>query len=171
MKNVIYVGTFDPIHVTHIDVLRNAILSNEKVTVIVYDSEDKTYKVDLLTRVEWVRKTIKKSKLDIEVIAIEEENFADYIIKNKIDTVIRRLRKTTELGREEIKVKEFIHRIQEDIDIHYIVTGSKLTSSSIRRVIRQGHDPIVKGEISGKEVIVELLPEVIKQEVIKAYND
>lgn len=170
MKNAIYIGSFDPIHITHINVLRNASLNIEKITVLIFDYDDKTYNVNILTRAEWVREALKEAKLDIEVIDIMKENFEEYILNNKIDTVIRRLKKTTELGREEVKFKEFIHKIKEDIDINYIVTGSKLTSSSIRRAIRHGHDLVTKVEVSGKDIVVELLPKIIKVKVIKEYN-
>lgn len=170
MKNAIYVGTFDPIHVSHIDVLKNSILNCEKITILIYNSEDKTYNVDIHTRANWVKETLKEAKLDINVVQITEDLFEEYILNNKIDTIIRRLKKTMTLEREEIKIKKFIHKIKEDIDINYIVTGSKLTSSSIRRAIRQGQDPIIKREFSGREITFELLPKTIKEKVVKAYN-
>lgn len=170
MKKAIYIGTFDPIHITHIEVLRNARINHENVKVIIYDSDDKTYKVDILTRFQWVKEYLKEAKLDVQVVILEKKDFKKYILDNKIDTIIRRLRKTTEISKEELRVKKIIHSINEEINIHYIVTGSNLSSGAIRRMIRSGNEPIIEIK-SGEEVkIIELVSSKNKKEIVRRYN-
>ena len=102
-KIVIYPGTFDPITLGHIDVIKKALKLFKKLIVAVSDGENKNYLFNVDERIEIVKKALfsdlKLDKKKIKVISFTSLT-TDVCKKYKSNIILRGLRAVSDFEYE-----------------------------------------------------------------------
>ena len=87
----VYAGSFNPIHLGHIDIIKRAVKIFGSVIVIVTNNSSKHYEVSIEDRMSLVQQTIESEMLDsyVEVIRLEEgESVADFCMAEVVDVLV-----------------------------------------------------------------------------------
>lgn len=99
----VYAGSFNPIHLGHIDIIKRAVKIFGRVIVIVTNNSSKHYAVSIEDRMSLVQQTIESEMLDsyVEVIRLEEgESVADFCMAEVVDVLVRGIRSSADTSFE-----------------------------------------------------------------------
>lgn len=99
----VYAGSFNPIHLGHIDIIKRAVKIFGRVIVIVTNNSSKHYAVSVEDRMSLVQQTIESEMLDsyVEVIRLEEgESVADFCMAEVVDVLVRGIRSSADTSFE-----------------------------------------------------------------------
>lgn len=141
-KIAVYPGSFDPPTLGHLDVIKRALEIFDRIIVLVSDSKNKNYMFSKEERSKMIKEMVK----DIKEVSVESLPglLVDYLKKNKIRTVIRGLRITSDFDYE-FQMSSFNRVLYPNIETIYIISDIKytlLSSSLVRELI------LNKGDIS-----------------------
>ena len=158
MRVGIYPGSFDPITLGHLDVIkRSAKLMDELIIGVLQNSS----KVPLFSAEERV-KLIEKVVSDIPNVKVEAFDglTVDFAKKRNATVIVRVLRAITDFEYE-LTIAQTNHKLNEDIDTMFLTTSveySYLSSSIVKEIASYG------GDISKfvPESIVELVRDKYK---------
>ncbi len=158
MRVGIYPGSFDPITLGHLDVIkRSAKLMDELIIGVLQNSS----KVPLFSAEERV-KLIEKVVSDIPNVKVEAFDglTVDFAKKRNATVIVRGLRAITDFEYE-LTIAQTNHKLNEDIDTMFLTTSveySYLSSSIVKEIASYG------GDISKfvPESIVELVRDKYK---------
>ncbi len=140
MKRAIYPGTFDPITVGHISVIKRARRIFDEVLVAVADSKTKKPMFDLDTRVKMAEKSLEDMD-GIEVVPFDIL-LVKFCKQNGINTIIRGLRAVSDFEYE-LQIGYANASLDRDIDTIYLMPSLKhafISSTVVRDIIRHGGD-------------------------------
>lgn len=99
----VYAGSFNPIHLGHIDIIKRAVKIFGSVIVIVTNNSSKHYEVSIEDRMSLVQQAIESEMLDsyVEVIHLEEgESVADFCMAEVVDVLVRGVRSGADMSFE-----------------------------------------------------------------------
>ncbi len=138
MKTAIYPGSFDPITNGHADIIRRASRVFDKIYVAVAQNPSKKYLFSEIERQTMIRKIFKDNKK----IVVESFNglLSDYVVKKKVNTVIRGLRVVTDFDYE-LSLALMNKNLNHDLETIFFMTDEKLlfiSSSMIKEVAKFG---------------------------------
>lgn len=160
MKKVLYPGSFDPITYGHMDVVRQALKTYDKVIIGIFVNSSKNSGLFTLEEREKIIKEIYLNEPKIEVISCDK-NVAtvDIALANGCDTIVRGLRDLTDFASEINMAALNLQISNEKVNtVAYFANPANVTisSSMVKEVFRLGKDispfvhPIVKREIIKK---------------------
>ena len=96
----VYAGSFNPIHLGHMDIIKRAVRIFGKVVIIVTDNSSKHYEVSIEKRMHLVRLAVEAEMLDsyVDVVHLEEgETVADFCMTENVDVLVRGVRTGADL--------------------------------------------------------------------------
>jgi pantetheine-phosphate adenylyltransferase len=99
----VYAGSFNPIHLGHIDIIKRAVKIFGSVIVIVTDNSTKHYAVSVEDRMSLVQKAVEFEMLDtyVQVICLKDgQSVADFCLTEYVDVLIRGIRSGADLSFE-----------------------------------------------------------------------
>ncbi len=135
MKRVIYAGSFDPIHLGHIDIIERAVslFPSRKVTVIVANNREKKHFLSITERMAVVKASLAHLDDKIEII-MYEGIISDYANENDADVMIRGIRSGTDLEYE-FNLEQFTRKTSK-METSYLTPKNEHinTSSSLVRM-------------------------------------
>jgi pantetheine-phosphate adenylyltransferase len=135
MKKVIYAGSFDPIHLGHIDIIERAIslFSSRKVTVIIANNRSKKHSFNIKDRMSIVQSALSHLKGKVDIISFEGI-ISDYANHNDADVMIRGIRNGTDLDYE-FNLEQFTRKTSK-METSYLTPNNEHinTSSSLIRM-------------------------------------
>ena len=141
MKVALYPGSFDPVTLGHLDIIRRASLMFDEVIVAVMCNSAKTPLFTLDERVKMIKESVKD--LDNVVIESFDGLLIDYCKKKNIHIVIRGLRAITDFEYE-LQIaqtnKELSHN---EVDTVFLTTSLKysyLSSSVVKEIASYNGD-------------------------------
>ena len=157
MKNITAIcpGSFDPVTLGHIDIIKRACSTFESVIVVVmYNSA----KIASFTAEERVA-MIKKSTADIPNVSVEAYDglLADYAREKNAKAIVKGLRAVSDFEYE-FQMALTNKKLNPDAETVFFTTRAEnmyLSSSVVREVARMGGD------------ISDFVPECLKQEIIE----
>ena len=139
MKKAIFPGSFDPITIGHVDIIKRAMKVFDEIIIAVGDNTDKKYMFPKEKRVEFVKQTFN----NYNSIKIESYNglTVDFCKKNNTEFMIRGLRNPADFDFE--KGIALTNRRMTDIETIFFLTSpenSFVSSSIVRDLIRNSGD-------------------------------
>ncbi|MDO4743545.1 MAG: pantetheine-phosphate adenylyltransferase [bacterium] len=157
MKNTtaIYPGSFDPVTVGHLDIIRRAASLFDNLIVVVMTNAKKAPSFTVSERVDMLKKTVA----DIPNVKIDsyEGLLADYAKKTKADVIIRGLRAVSDFEYE-FQMALTNKKLYPDTETLFLTTSAEnmyLSSSIVKQIGSMG------GNIRG------FVPDVIHDFIIK----
>ncbi|HCL56852.1 MAG TPA: pantetheine-phosphate adenylyltransferase [Spirochaetia bacterium] len=99
MPTALYPGSFDPITMGHIDIIRRASQIFDDLVIGVIHNPNKKSLFSLEKRKEMVREFLKDDKINAKVVSFEGL-LVNFVKENKIKVIIRGLRATTDFEYE-----------------------------------------------------------------------
>jgi len=139
MKKAVFPGSFDPITIGHLDIVKRGIKVFDEIIIAVGDNTDKKYMFPKEKRVEFVKQTFN----NYDNIKIESYDglTVDFCKKNNIEFMIRGLRNPADFEFE--KSIALTNREMTDIETIFFLTSpenSFISSSIVRDLIRNNGD-------------------------------
>ena len=139
MKKAIFPGSFDPITIGHVDIIKRAMKVFDEIIIAVGDNSDKKYMFPKEKRVEFVKQTFNNYN------SIKIESYSgltvDFCKKNNTEFMIRGLRNPADFEFE--KSIALTNRKMTDIETIFFLTSpenSFVSSSIVRDLIRNSGD-------------------------------
>ncbi len=158
MKIAVYPGSFDPVTLGHLDVIKR---SSKIVDILIIGVLDNSMKNALFTpqeRVELIKRVTK------ELPNVEVEAFSgltiDFARARNASLLVRGLRAVTDFEYE-LQIAQTNHKLHQEIDTIFFTTSveySYLSSSIVKEIASFGGD------------ITKFLPESIIDTVYEKYN-
>ena len=139
MKKAVFPGSFDPITIGHLDIVKRGIKIFDEIIIAIGDNTDKKYMFSKEKRVEFVERTFS----DYDKVKIESYNglTVDFCKKNNIEFMIRGLRNPADFEFE--KSIALTNREMTGIETIFFLTSPKnsfISSSIVRDLIRKKGD-------------------------------
>jgi pantetheine-phosphate adenylyltransferase len=140
MKKAIYPGTFDPLTVGHLDVIRRAAHIGDGLIVAVAESHRKNTWLSLDERVRMLREAVAGMKT-VEVVPFDGL-LVDFARKNGIEVLVRGLRAFSDFEYE-FQMALTNRRLAPDIETVFLMTSeahSFVSSTTVKEVWKLGGD-------------------------------
>lgn len=159
MKTIIYPGSFDPVTLGHVDIIRRGAKMADKLIVAVMNNPEKKYVFSVEERVEMLKKTVEGLP-NVEV-DYSEDLVVNYMKKVGAAAAIRGLRATTDFEYE-LQWVTFNQILDPDFEAMFLMASSEhsfLSSSIVRQIGCLG------GDIS--RMVPECVHEMIKEKLLR----
>lgn len=139
MKKAIYPGSFDPITLGHISIIKRGLEVFDKVTIVVGNNIKKNYLFSIDRRVDLIKKSViecLESKIGKISVDVHDGLIIDYARKNDFGTIIRGLRAVSDFEFE-IQMANTNRKLAPEIDTVFFMTEEPFlfTSSTVVREI------------------------------------
>ena len=140
MKSAMYTGSFDPITIGHIDILKRALNIFDEIIILVADNPHKKSRFSVQERVEMIKETVK----EYHNIKVDYSSglSVKYAKDHHATHLIRGLRAVTDFEYE-FQFSEANEFIDKDIDIVFFMSHKETTfisSSTIDELYQNGID-------------------------------
>lgn len=158
-KIAIYPGTFDPITVGHMDIIKRATKIFDKLVIAVAKDTSKTPIFSLDERVEMVRQDVESLNFDIEVKGFEGllVNFAK---ENEAEIIVRGLRAVSDFEYE-FQMSGMNTKLSPNIQTIFLPASESthfIASKFVKQIIKLGGD------------VKELVSDNVRKQLKDYYN-
>ena len=140
MKTGIYAGSFDPITLGHLDIIKRAARITKKLIIAVLNNNAKKPAFSVEERVQLIRKVTK------DIPGVEVMSFSgltvDFAKEQNANVLVRGLRAVTDFEYE-LQIAQLNHKLNPDIDTIFLTTSgeySYLSSSIVKEIASYGGD-------------------------------
>ena len=140
MKNAIYPGSFDPVTVGHLNIIRRASEIFDKLTVCVMVNAGKNPMFTLEERVELIKR-VTRDLPNVEV-DFSGELLAEYARKKGKCVIVKGLRAGSDFE-SEFQMAMINHKLNPDLDTMFLTAEHQytyLSSSMVKELGRYGAD-------------------------------
>jgi pantetheine-phosphate adenylyltransferase len=141
MKIAVFPGSFDPITVGHIDLVKRALPLFDKIIVAVGVNSTKKYLFDLDQRLDWLRKVFaQEPKVGVDHF---ENLTAHYCRRIGARYLLRGLRNASDFDYEKT-ISQLNHIVGDGIETVFLISQpefSHISSTIVREIIVGGGDP------------------------------
>ncbi len=140
MKTGIYAGSFDPITLGHLDVIKRASRITEKLIIAVLNNISKKPAFSVEERVELIRK-VTRDIPNVEVMSFSGLT-VDFAREQNATVLVRGLRAVTDFEYE-LQIAQLNHKLNPNIDTIFLTTSveySYLSSSIVKEIANFGGD-------------------------------
>ncbi len=159
MSKAVYSGTFDPMTVGHLDIIKRAAKAFEEITVLILINPDKSPLFSVEERVNMIREAVK------DIPNVKVDAFSGFLVtyakEHDIHVSIRGLRTPSDFEYE-LPIAQFNHLLSKDqVETFFIATRPEyahISSSAVRQVAGFG------GDVSG------LVPDCIVNKIYQKYQ-
>ena len=140
MKKAIYPGSFDPVTLGHLDIIRRAAAIFDEITVSVLNNKGKSPLFSVQERVKILEEVTK----DIPNVKVDSFDglLVEHAMKSGADVVIRGLRAITDFEYE-LQLAQTNRKLCDRVDTVFLTTSldyAYLSSSTVKEVASYGGD-------------------------------
>ena len=139
---IVYPGTFDPVTLGHMDIIRRASEIFDEVRVAVVERSSKTICFSVEERIELMRESLRELELFETEVEYFDSLLVDYMQKNGYSTFIRGLRANSDFEYE-FQMQLMNRRLAPDITGLYLMPSEDnmyLSSTLVKEIARYGGD-------------------------------
>jgi len=136
MKIAVFPGSFDPITVGHVDLVKRAVPLFDKIIVAVGINSQKKYLFDLEQRISWLENVFAKYD-NVEVDSYEGLT-AHYCKKKKANYLLRGLRNASDFDYEKT-ISQLNNIVGDGIETVFLISQpafSHISSTIVREIIK-----------------------------------
>lgn len=149
MRIAVFPGSFDPITIGHVDIVRRAVPLFDRVVVAVGVNSQKKTLFSLEQRIEWLE-AVFTSEAKVEVASFQGLT-AHFCNKIGARYLIRGLRNASDFDYEKT-IAQLNYTVGNDLDTVFLISHpqfSHISSTIVREIIRGGGDvgPFIPKEI------------------------
>jgi pantetheine-phosphate adenylyltransferase len=137
----VYPGTFDPITMGHLDIIKRALTIFDKVIVAIAKNPGKEPLFSLEERKEMIRSCFPASQTQVEVDEVSGL-LVDYAYRRGARAIVRGLRAVSDFDYE-FQLALMNRRIEREVETVFLMTGFRwifISSSIIKDAARHGGD-------------------------------
>jgi len=136
MKAAVYPGSFDPVTKGHLDIIKRASQTFDKVYVAILTNSSKTPMFSLEQRLDWLR----RSTADIPNVEIDSFSglLVNYLNEKNSNIIIKGLRAVSDFEYE-FQMALMNRKLNPDVETLFMMTSGKysyLSSSIVKEVAR-----------------------------------
>lgn len=137
-QTAIVPGTFDPITLGHLDIIKRASQLFSHVIVAVAASEKKHPVIEIDTRVELAKGAVEEAGLENVEVKPFKKMLVDFAHENNAEIIVKGLRTITDFEYE-FQQAAFNNQLDPELENLYIMSGPEYmyVSSSIVRELRE----------------------------------
>ena len=139
-KIAVFPGSFDPITLGHVAVIKRAIPLFDQLIIAIGDNADKKHMFTVEQRKQWIQDVfVNEPKISIEVY---DGLTVEFCKKMNAHFILRGLRTSADFEFER-SIAQVNRKLAPEVDTLFILTETKytpITSSIVRDVIRNGGD-------------------------------
>jgi pantetheine-phosphate adenylyltransferase len=157
MKVAVYPGSFDPITMGHVDIIKRALRIFDRVIVGVGEHPAKKYLFSTEERLQMIREALKEFNVEVDHF---NGLLIDFARKKNAKVIVRGLRAVSDFDYE-FEAALMNRKLDDSIETVFIMTRGMycyLSSSVVREVAALG------GNLDG------LVPENVKKKLIEKYG-
>ncbi len=140
-KIAVFPGSFDPITIGHVDLIRRALPLFDKIYIAIGVNTQKVPLFELEKRMQWLRDVFgHEPKIEIDTF---EKLTANYCAKVKAHYIIRGLRNASDFDYEKT-ISQLNHMIGDNIETVFLISQPEfghISSTIVREIIKGGGDP------------------------------
>ncbi len=159
MIQAIYAGSFDPLTLGHLDIIKRGANLVDKLYIGVLLNETKnSYMFTVDERINHIKKVTKNIK-NIEIITFNGL-LLNFVLENNINFILKGVRNTTDFDLE-MNMSMAIKMIDENVETLFIPTDKKymcVSSSIVKQALKYNGD------------ITNFVPKEIKKDIETKYN-
>ncbi len=159
MKNAIYPGSFDPITIGHLNIIRRSAEIFDRLTVCVMVNAGKNPMFSLEERVELIRRVVK----DLPNVEVDysSELLAEYARKKGSCVIVKGLRAGSDFE-SEFQMAMINHKINPDLDTMFLTAEHQYTYLSSSMVKELGRYNVDLKDFLPEEIIPDFLERIKK---------
>ncbi len=160
MKTAICPGSFDPVTIGHMDIIRRAARLFDRVIVVVMTNASKKPLFSQVERMDLLTRAIKDEQLTNVVVDCYDGLLADYVKLREANVVVKGLRAMSDFEYE-FQMALTNRKLNPQAETVFLTTTAEhmyLSSSLVKQVAHYGGD------------ISDLVPACILQDIIKKYE-
>ena len=159
MKNAIYPGSFDPITVGHLNIIRRSAEIFDHLTVCVMVNAGKNPMFSLDERVALIRRVVK----DLPNVEVDSssELLAEYARKKGSCVIVKGLRAGSDFENE-FQMAMINHKINPDLDTMFLTAEHQYTYLSSSMVKELGRYKVDLKDFLPEEIIPDFLERIKK---------
>ncbi|MBO5743222.1 MAG: pantetheine-phosphate adenylyltransferase [Clostridia bacterium] len=159
MRIAVYPGSFDPVTKGHLDIIKRASRTFDKVYVAILTNSSKTPMFSLEKRLEWLR----RSTQDIENVEIDSFSglLVNYLNEKDSNIIIKGLRAVSDFEYE-FQMALMNRKLNPNVETLFMMTSGKysyLSSSIVKEVAR--HKASLDGLVP--DFMIEEITELIEK--------
>ena len=138
MKIGIYAGSFDPITLGHLDIIKRASRITKRLIIAVLNNNAKKPAFSVEERLELIRK-VTKDIPNVEVMSFSGLT-VDFAREQNANVLVRGLRAVTDFEYE-LQIAQLNHKLNPEVDTIFLTTSveySYLSSSIVKEIASYG---------------------------------
>lgn len=139
-RKIVFPGSFDPITVGHVELVKRALAIFDEVIVAVGINTQKKYLYDLETRMQWLEDVFKdEPKVTVDSF---EGLTAHYCDKVNAQFLLRGLRNASDFDYEKT-ISQLNHIVGQGLETVFLISApeySHISSTIVREIIKGGGD-------------------------------
>ncbi|MDU3153592.1 MAG: pantetheine-phosphate adenylyltransferase, partial [Anaerococcus hydrogenalis] len=139
---VIYPGSFDPITIGHLDIIKRLDQMFDEVVVAILINEAKHSLFSIKERKQLIEEEIEENKLENIKVKTFEGLLVDFAKKENSKTIVRGIRAVTDYEYE-INIAQFNNKLYPGLETIFLLSDPKfsfISSSGIRELASFGGD-------------------------------
>lgn len=158
LKRALIAGSFDPVTVGHLDLIKRAAAIFDEVYVVEFVNSQKEYMFSEELRLKLL--TVACKKLENVKVDISDSLVVEYALKKKIDVVVRGLRSVLDFEYESelSRINRVLNPSLETVFLPVLPELSHVSSTFVRELIRYSRD------------ISEYVPTGVAEEISRSFD-